>query len=36
MLTAHWFHLAPRVGDTYFWNYETVDLAPYLKRQVKT
>ncbi|RYE29772.1 MAG: alpha-rhamnosidase, partial [Sphingobacteriaceae bacterium] len=23
--------LGPARGDTYFWNYETVDLAPYLK-----
>lgn len=23
--------LGPTRGDTYFWNYETVDLAPYLK-----
>ncbi len=23
--------LGPARGDTYYWNYETVDLAPYLK-----
>ena len=27
--------VGPSRGDTYYWNYETIDLAPYLKNREK-